>query len=80
MEYTLFVEFRYPSLDAMEIVLEDTVTSTQEAPEIERIMDKIINERCGLNIRIKTVFEAKKDKKRSRSPDYSAESERCCQA
>ncbi|WP_248404117.1 PolC-type DNA polymerase III [Butyrivibrio fibrisolvens] len=78
IEYTLMkgAEFRYPSLDAMEIVLEDTVTSTQEAPEIERIMDKIINERCGLNIRIKTVFEAKKDKKKSGAPDYSAESER----
>jgi DNA polymerase-3 subunit alpha (Gram-positive type) len=78
IEYTLMkgAEFRYPSLDAMEIVLEDTVTSTQEAPEIERIMDKIINERCGLNIKIKTVFEAKKDKKKSGAPDYSAESER----
>ena len=78
IEYTLLkgAEFRYPASDAMEIVLEDSVTSTQEAPEIQRIMDKIINERCGLNIHISTVFEEKKSGKKAGAPDYSAESER----
>ncbi|WP_026504620.1 PolC-type DNA polymerase III [Butyrivibrio sp. NC3005] len=78
IEYTLMrgAEYRFPEESRMEIVLEDSVIGMQESPEIERIMSKILNERCGLNVRLSCIFEQKKEKKKNLAPDYSAESER----
>ncbi|WP_026507627.1 PolC-type DNA polymerase III [Butyrivibrio sp. MC2013] len=78
IDYTIVrgADFRYPDDRKVEILLDDTVVSKKEGPEIERIFSKIINERCGLDADISTVFRAKKEKKAADTFDYKAESEK----
>ena len=74
MEYSLFrsAQFLYPEDGNIVIQLEDSVVGQKKAPDLVRVLSKIINERCGLSASITPEFiEAVKE---TEEPDYSAES------
>ncbi|MBE5842360.1 MAG: PolC-type DNA polymerase III [Butyrivibrio sp.] len=74
MEYSLFrsASFVYPNDKSVVIKLEDSVVGKKKAPDLVRVLDKIINERCGLSVDITPEFvEVEKETK---EPDYSSES------
>ena len=77
IEYTILknAEFCYPDTDCMELILEDSVVSMSKADEIVTILSKILNERCGFALSIRTSFKKAK-KKEETEPDYSKESAR----
>ncbi len=74
MEYSLFrsAEFVYPDEDNVVVRLEDSVVGKKKAPDLLRVLSKIINERCGLEVAISPEFI--KVEKETAEPDYSAES------
>ena len=65
-------DFEYPSEKEMVVVMEDTVVAGQKSADIIRVLDKIMNERCGLSVNIVPKF--KEVEKKKDTPDYSAES------
>lgn len=74
MEYSLFrsAQFLYPEDGNIVIQLEDSVVGQKKAPDLVRVLSKIINERCGLTASITPEFiEVIKN---TEEPDYSAES------
>ena len=74
MEYSLFrsAQFLYPEDGNIVIQLEDSVVGQKKAPDLVRVLSKIINERCGLTASITPEFiEVVKN---TEEPDYSAES------
>ena len=77
IEYTILknAEFSYPDTDSLELILEDSVVSMSKADEIVTILSKILNERCGFALSIRTSFK-KAQKKEETAPDYSKESAR----
>ncbi len=74
MEYSLFrsAQFVYPDEDNVVVRLEDSVVGKKKAPDLLRVLSKIINERCGLEVAISPEFV--KVEKETAEPDYSAES------
>ncbi len=74
MEYSLFraAQFLYPDEDNMVVRLEDSVVGQKKAPDLLRVLSKIINERCGLSVAISPEFVAVE--KENTEPDYSEES------
>jgi len=52
-------QMSFPDDYHMEIALEDTIVSRERKDEIENIFFHIFNERCGLNVTIKTTFTLK---------------------
>ena len=79
MEYSLFraAEFAYPDEDNLVIKLEDSVVGKKKAPDLLRVLSKIINERCGISVAISSEFV--KVEKETEEPDYSAESAKMAQ-
>ena len=79
MEYSLFrsAQFVYPDADNVVIKLEDTVVGKKKAPDLMRVLSKIINERCGLEVAISPEFV--KVEKENSEPDYSTESAKMAQ-
>ena len=70
MEYSLFrsASFLYPNEESMVIRLEDSVVGQKKAPDLVRVLDKIINDRCGLNVLISPEFVAVE--KENKEPGY----------
>nr|WP_297766596.1 PolC-type DNA polymerase III [uncultured Butyrivibrio sp.] len=73
MEYSLFrsASFVYPDDDNIVLKLEDSVVGKKKAPDLIRVLSKIINERCGLTAAISPEFV--QIEKEDNEPDYSAE-------
>ncbi|MBE5826504.1 MAG: PolC-type DNA polymerase III [Butyrivibrio sp.] len=74
MEYSLFrsASFIYPDQDNVIMKLQDTVVGQKKAPDLIRVLSKIINERCGLSVALSPEFVPVEDK--TEEPDYGAES------
>lgn len=73
MEYSLFrsAQFVYPDDDNIVVQLEDSVVGKKKAPDLVRVLSKIINERCGLTAAISPEFV--KIEKEEAEPDYTEE-------
>ena len=54
IEYNAFktAEFSYPEADRMVLTVEDTVLNKSKEDELIRVLEKILVERCGLNVKI----------------------------
>ncbi|MBQ7425499.1 MAG: PolC-type DNA polymerase III, partial [Lachnospiraceae bacterium] len=79
MEYSLFraADFLYPDEGNVVVRLEDSVVGQKKAPDLMRVLDKIINERCGLSVVISPEF-VKVDREK-KEPDYMAETAKMAQ-
>ncbi len=63
--YSIFknADIRYPDSSQMVLTVTDDVLTRSKVPELERILDKICNERCRLSAAIRTEFRAAKTDK-----------------
>ncbi len=60
IEYNAFkqAEITYPENDRMVLTLEDTVINRSREPELMRVLEKILAERCGLSVKLETAYRA----------------------
>ena len=65
MEYSLFknAQISYPDEKTLKIVLEESVLAREKEKELVRILEKILQERCGLSVQIETGYREKKKRK-----------------
>ena len=63
VEYSIFrnATITYPNLKTVKVMLEDSVMAKGKADEVLRILDKILNERCGFSVHIETGYKEKKE-------------------
>ncbi len=59
MLYTMFrqADIQFPEEMVMEIVLEDSVIAKSKEDELIGILDKVLNERCGFQVKFQTVYK-----------------------
>ena len=65
IEYNAFrtAEIAYPGSDTIQLTIEDTVLNRTKEPELVRILEKVLVERCGLKAGVEIVYrEAKTGK------------------
>ena len=63
VEYSLFkkADLSYPLENAVELTLEDTVPARERAGELVRILEKILNERCGFTVNVSFGYKEKQE-------------------
>lgn len=67
MLYTMFrqADIQFPTENILELVLEDSVIAKSKEDELVGILDKVLNERCGFQVKFQTSYkEAKASKYR----------------
>ncbi len=60
--YTVFhqADMSFPEENSMRLVLEDTVIARSKEEELVRILDKVLNERCGFQVRFTVDYKEAK--------------------
>ena len=73
IEYTILktASYEFPESDVVNIVLEESVIAEKKAADIQRIFEKILNERCGFAVRVHISY--KKAEAKKKKTDYSKE-------
>ncbi|MDE7271986.1 MAG: PolC-type DNA polymerase III [Lachnospiraceae bacterium] len=63
MLYTIFrqADMNFPEENTMELVLEDSVIAKSKEDELVGILDKVLNERCGFQVRFQTAYKEAKE-------------------
>ncbi len=71
VEYNLFkgADITYPSGEEIVFTVEDSVLGRSKASELSRILEKILNERCGFSIRVQMQYKEKKTGKYKEEDD-----------
>lgn len=71
VEYNVFkgADIAYLSEQELELTVEDTVLAKSKTDELVRILEKILNERCGFNVRITVSYKEKKTGKYKEEDD-----------
>ncbi len=62
--------FSYPEPDLVLMELQDTVLGHEKEEELYRIIEKILNERCGLGIKLSVGFYSYSDEKTRNNNEY----------
>ena len=59
MLYTIFrqADLHFPEESVMELVLEDSVIAKSKEDELIGILDKVLNERCGFQVKFQTAYK-----------------------
>ncbi len=59
MLYTMFrqADVQFPEENVMELVLEDSVIAKSKEDELVGILDKVLNERCGFQVKFQTAYK-----------------------
>lgn len=62
VEYNIFkgADFTYPSEKELMLTIEDTVLARNKQAELVRILEKILNERCGFQVAVTVQYKEKK--------------------
>lgn len=62
VEYNIFkgADIAYPSEKEVELTIEDTVLARSKSGELIRILEKILNERCGFQVSVAVKYKEKK--------------------
>ncbi len=63
--YTMFkkAEFIFPEPDVLQMTVENTMVSREKAGELKRILEKILQERCGMGAVVEFTYVAPKESK-----------------
>ncbi len=63
--YTMFkkAEFIFPEPDVLRMTVENTMVSREKAGELKRILEKILQERCGMGAVVEFTYVAPKESK-----------------
>ena len=72
VEYNIFksADILYPSTEEIELTVEDTVLARSKVEELVRILEKILNERCGFKVRISVQYKEKKTGRYKEEDDF----------
>lgn len=62
VEYNLFkgADLSYPSENSMVLTMEDSVLAKSKSAELVRILEKILNERCGFAVTVSAAYKEKR--------------------
>ncbi len=73
IEYTVLknANFEFPEQDKVVLVLEESVIAEKKSADIQRILEKILNERCGFAVQMSVDYKKPAEKKKE--IDYSKE-------
>ncbi|WP_026525026.1 PolC-type DNA polymerase III [Butyrivibrio sp. MB2005] len=73
IEYTVLktADFEFPESDKVVLVLEESVIAEKKASDIQRILEKILNERCGFAVKMDVRYKEAEAKKKEH--DYTKE-------
>ncbi len=73
IEYTVLkgADFEFPESDVVNLVLEESVIAEKKSADIQRIFEKILNERCGFAVKVAISYKKAEGKKKK--TDYSKE-------
>jgi len=76
-DYNLFshATLAYPEENVMLLILEDTIIAQKRAQELQRVLDLIINERCGLQIDLRISYKDKAQGKSKNAASIEMEEE-----
>ncbi len=71
VEYNIFkgAELTYPNEKEVIMTIEDTVLAKSKSAELIRIMEKILNERCGFSVSVSAQYKEKKTGKYKQEDD-----------
>ncbi len=69
IEYTVLknADFEFPENDRVVLVLEESVIAEKKSQDIQRILEKILNERCGFAIKMDVSYKKAEPKKKNAS-------------
>lgn len=68
-------DMKFPEENKMVLTLEDSVIARQRSEEVVQILEKIICERCGLNLNIQVEYAEPKEKKYKKNSDIQIRNE-----
>lgn len=77
LEYNVLrlAQMDFPEEDRMHITFEDSVVARQKSEEMVQILEKIICERCGLDVDIQVEFREPKANKHKENSDIQLQNE-----
>ncbi len=77
LEYNVLrmAQMEFPQEDQMHLTFEDSVIARQKSEEMVQILEKIICERCGLDVKIQVDYQEPKEKKHKRNSDIQIQNE-----
>ncbi len=68
-------QMNFPEENKMILTLEDSVIARQKSEEVVQILEKIICERCGMDVNIQVEYAKPKEKKYKKNSDIQIENE-----
>ncbi|HOO28689.1 MAG TPA: PolC-type DNA polymerase III N-terminal domain-containing protein, partial [Lachnospiraceae bacterium] len=76
-EYQLFyhAELEFPEDTVLKLVLEDTIVARSRSEELVRILDKILNERCGISTEVYVSYREAAPKKARKNAELKMQEE-----
>ncbi len=77
LEYNVLrmARMEFPEEDRMQLTFEDSVIARQKSEEMVEILEKIICERCGLDVKIHVDYQEPKEKKHKKNSDIQIQNE-----
>ncbi len=77
LEYSMLksAHMEFPEENMLTLTLEDSVIAREKSEEMISILEKIICERCGLNVKIKVLYTESKENKHKKNSDLLIQNE-----
>ncbi len=77
LEYSVFkgAQLEFPEEGKLNLTLEDSVIARQKSEDMVQILEKIICERCGLDVDIRLCYIEPKEKKHKKNSDIRIQNE-----
>ena len=77
LEYSMLkaAHIQFPQEDKMHLILEDSVISRQKSEEVVQFLEKVICERCGLDVDIRVEYIEAKEKKHRKNSNIRIQNE-----
>ncbi len=77
LEYSMLrlAQMEFPREDKMQLILEDSVVARQKSEDMVQILEKIICERCGLDVDIQVDYATPKEKKHKKNSDIQIQNQ-----
>ena len=71
MLYTMFrtAQMQFPDNNTMELILEDSVIAKSKEDELVRILDKVLNERCGFYVKFMVDYRESESESKYKKAD-----------
>lgn len=77
LEYNMLrmAQMEFPEDDKMQLTFEDSVVTRQKEEEMVQILEKIVCERCGLDMKIQVGYQEPKEKKHKKNSEIQLQNE-----